>query len=187
VESLRDHTTKQKSGRSVNWLDFGCGNGAFEGKKSGINILEFENLQEQSFEVITAIEVLEHTHDPRATIQLIYKLLKPGGLFFYTTGNSRPFSNNFLGWRYTSASDVHIGFFEPLTMNKLLEELGFSVQQSENYSGWGNIYKYKVLKNLKIKKRGLGLFVPNFSLIVKALDRKFQLMAMPAGVRPKNK
>jgi SAM-dependent methyltransferase len=206
VESLRNHAITEKSDRSVNWLDFSCGNGAFvsylnkitqyaasgydigfaanEGKKSGMNILEFENLQEKSFDVITAIEVLEHTDDPRAMIQLIHKLLKPGGLFFYTTGNSRPFSNNFLNWKYTLASDVHIGFFEPQTMSKLLKELGFKVQKSDNYSGWGNIYKYKILKNLKIKKRRLGLIVPKFSPIVKVLDRKFQLMDMPVGIRP---
>lgn len=207
VESFRIRTSGQRSARSERWLDFGCGNAAFvnylntttqhvasgfgigfaanEGKKSGINILNIENLQEQSFDVITAIEVLEHTDDPRGTVEQIYRLLKPGGLFFYTTGNSRPFASNFLNWRYTTPTDVHIGFFEPQTMKKLLEESGFNILQNKNYSGWGKIYKYKILKNLKVRKQGGMRFVPAFSPIVRMLDRRFHLMAMPAGARPK--
>ncbi len=208
VERLQSCAASQTPAESAKWLDFGCGNGAFvnylntvtqhvasgydigfaanEGKKSGVNILEIENLQQQSFDVITAIEVLEHTVDPRKIIEVVYELLKPGGIFFYTTGNSRPFASNFLDWTYTSPTDVHVGFFEPQTMRKLLEESGFEILQNKNFAGWGNIYKYKILKNLGIKKRGGWVkYVPNFSIMARVLDNKFQFMAMPQGLRPK--
>ena len=206
IESLLGNAMGPKVAQGLNWLDFGCGNGVFvnylntkskhaasgydigfaanEGKKTGINILEFENLQGKSFDVITAVEVLEHTNDPRSTLNCIFKLLKPGGLFFYTTGNSRPYSKKFLDWRYTSAVDVHIGFFEPRTMNRLLQEIGFEIVKNEDYVRWGNIYKYKILKTLNVKKQGGGLSWPIPIPIVKVLDRKFQLMSMPAGIRP---
>jgi 2-polyprenyl-3-methyl-5-hydroxy-6-metoxy-1,4-benzoquinol methylase len=206
VESHLRRSAGQKNVPELNWLDFGCGNGAFvnylnshsqhkasgydigfaanEGKKSGVNILEFENLQEKYFDVITAVEVLEHTDDPFGTIERIYQLLKPGGLFFYTTGNSRPFSRNFLEWRYVAAVEVHIGFFEPQTIEKLFHQIGFKVVQNEELAGWAKIYKYKVLKNLNVKKRRWSWLLPALSPTVKILDRKFQLMAMPAGMRP---
>ena len=210
VESLRSPHAEKAQKEPLVWLDYGCGNGAFvnwlntsskhvasgfdigfaanEGKTLGIKILDFNELQEQFYDVITAVEVLEHTDDPRATIEKIFKLLKPGGLFFYTTGNSKPFANNFLNWRYTSATDVHIGFFEPKTMNKLFYITDFNAIPNKNYSAWGDIYKYKVLKNFGIKRRGglerLLSYILNIRVVTKLIDSKFQLMALPAARKP---
>jgi SAM-dependent methyltransferase len=210
VESLLSPHAEKVQKESLVWLDYGCGKGAFvnwlntwskhvasgfdigfatnEGKKSGIKILDFNELQEQFYDVITAVEVLEHTDDPRATIEIIFKLLKPGGLFFYTTGNSEPFATKFLNWRCTSATDVHIGFFEPKTMNKLLFRTHFNAMPNRNYSAWSDIYKYKVLKNFGIKKRSgverLLSSILNIRVVTKLVDLKYQLMALPAARKP---
>ena len=114
------------------WLDFGCGHGGqvrhvaaqigcqiagFDtgeivttARSKGVNILEEEDLAawEGKCDVVTAIEVLEHFPDPLAALRRIRSLLKPGGLFFYTTGNARPFRGRIPAWdirspRFTSA------------------------------------------------------------------------------------
>jgi 2-polyprenyl-6-hydroxyphenyl methylase/3-demethylubiquinone-9 3-methyltransferase len=48
---------------------------------------------DQTFDVITAMDFLEHVEDPELVIQEISRVLKPGGLFFFHT-----FNRNFLAW-----------------------------------------------------------------------------------------
>jgi 2-polyprenyl-6-hydroxyphenyl methylase / 3-demethylubiquinone-9 3-methyltransferase len=48
---------------------------------------------DQSFDVVTAMDFLEHVEDPAAIIKEMGRVLKPGGLFFYHT-----FNRNFLCW-----------------------------------------------------------------------------------------
>jgi 2-polyprenyl-3-methyl-5-hydroxy-6-metoxy-1,4-benzoquinol methylase len=45
-------------------------------------------LQNQSFEVVVAAEVIEHLENPRFTFREIYRLLKPGGIAIITTPNN---------------------------------------------------------------------------------------------------
>ncbi len=48
---------------------------------------------DQSFDVVTAMDFLEHVEDPEAIIREMGRVLKPGGLFFFHT-----FNRNFLCW-----------------------------------------------------------------------------------------
>jgi 2-polyprenyl-6-hydroxyphenyl methylase/3-demethylubiquinone-9 3-methyltransferase len=49
--------------------------------------------QPESFDVVCAMDLLEHVENPKAVIQEASRLLKPGGLFFFHT-----FNRNFLSW-----------------------------------------------------------------------------------------
>jgi len=46
-----------------------------------------EIFPDATFDVVAMIHLLEHLEDPRHTIEQTYRILKPGGLFFYTTPN----------------------------------------------------------------------------------------------------
>src|SRR5262249_40504996 len=106
---------------STQWLDLGCGNGGlvryvgeyeacrivgFEGgwirakaAALGIPLVDQESLDRSTgtFHVVTAIEVLEHVEDPLAMLAEIRRMLRPGGVFFCTTGNAQPFRERLLG------------------------------------------------------------------------------------------
>jgi 2-polyprenyl-3-methyl-5-hydroxy-6-metoxy-1,4-benzoquinol methylase len=92
-------------------LDFGCGLGNFLrltlkagyesvgydvsefatnlGRKNGLNILNNKNeLPQNYYDIVIAIEVIEHAISPTETIYTIYDTLKKGGLFYYTTWNA---------------------------------------------------------------------------------------------------
>lgn len=55
-----------------------------EYKYANAYCLPFEN---QSFDVVCALDVLEHVHEPQLLIAEASRVLKPGGLFFFHTFN----------------------------------------------------------------------------------------------------
>jgi 2-polyprenyl-3-methyl-5-hydroxy-6-metoxy-1,4-benzoquinol methylase len=52
-----------------------------------IGSFEDADFEDESFDVVVAIEVLEHVLDPRLLLNSLYSKLKPGGMLFLTTPN----------------------------------------------------------------------------------------------------
>ncbi len=55
--------------------------------KADASKLPFED---ESFDVVTSLDFLEHIEDPKKTIDEAARVLKPGGLFFFHTFNRNP-------------------------------------------------------------------------------------------------
>jgi SAM-dependent methyltransferase len=188
----------------VRWLDFGCGNGGLvryvlehtgaqacgfeEGSIAqaatglGIPILSSDGLRQQAgvFDVVTAIEVIEHTLDPLAELRRIRGLLRPGGLLFLTTGNAAPFASDLLRWSYI-VPEIHVSFFEPGTLRRALVESGFRPGDVPPGDGFDEILKFKVLKNLHVRRRNwLTDAIPARPLAAVA-DRRVRLRQHPIG------
>jgi 2-polyprenyl-3-methyl-5-hydroxy-6-metoxy-1,4-benzoquinol methylase len=183
------------------WLDFGCGNGmlvehlrgaglqafgfeegwiAAEAIRRGISVLSATQLESRagSFDVATAIEVLEHVTDPIGTLARIRNLLRAGGLFFYTTGNARPHRGRIAAWRYC-IPEIHVSFFEPETLQHALDKTGFRTEYRGYLPGYDEIIRFKVLKNLHIRHRnGLERLVP-WKVFSPALEARLQLFRHP--------
>ena len=73
------------------------------------------------FDVVTMVQVLEHTYDPRAALLEARRILKPGGRLYVTVPNcasleARVFASH---WR---ALDVprHLYFFNPATLRRMM-------------------------------------------------------------------
>ena len=135
-------------------LDFGCGNGRLieEARRAGYSADGFEvspfaarhaakngavifndiaRIPENSYDVVTAIEVLEHCYSPMAALKTIYKALRPGGLFFYTTENFDKFYDRWSrGVTPPQDSYVtpegHIYFFSTSVIKQYFRRVGFS-------------------------------------------------------------
>ena len=65
--------------------------------ESGVSVkyqqIPVEQLAEEmpaSFDIVTCLEMLEHVPDPASIIQACYKLVKPGGMVFFSTINRNP-------------------------------------------------------------------------------------------------
>lgn len=185
---------------NTNWLDFGCGTGAFcsylpqhagclavgheEGggaQAIGKGILSHKDLETMAgaFDVVSAIEVLEHTVDPLAVLREIRRLLKPGGLLFITTGNAQPFRNRLLQWSYV-VPEVHVSFFEPQTLASALSQTGFR-PEFRSYAGLADIIRFKVLKNLGIRRISVFERALPWSALCRLVEWRYCVGAHPVG------
>ncbi len=159
---------------STQWLDFGCGLGGLvrwvrdhrtcpivgfddgyatdEMARLGIPHLDAVELPERlgTFDVVTAIEVLEHSVDAVGTLREIAALLRPGGVLMLTTGNARPFRARLTTWSYTSAPDVHVSFFEPHTLARAMDQAGLEPMWPGWRPGFEDVIRYKMLKALRV-------------------------------------
>jgi SAM-dependent methyltransferase len=184
----------------TNWLDFGCGNGGLvrfcrddcrivgfetgwicdKSREHGIPILTEDELAPLagSFDIVTAIEVLEHVEDPLEVLHGIRRLLKPGGLFFYTTGNARPHRKNLIEWPYV-LPETHISIFEPDTLARALRDTGFRPEFRGYLPGHTDIIRFKVLKNLRLFKRAAWQDAVPWDLLGRTIDWRLKITGHP--------
>jgi SAM-dependent methyltransferase len=191
-------------GPSRRWLDYGCGNGglvrhlreggsaeafgfeegsvAEEARARGIPIVARGDLEELSgsFDVVTAIEVMEHTFDPVSELRQMRRMLKPGGLLFVTTGNAEPHAKRLAKWRYV-LPEIHISLFEPRTLEHAFHAAGFKPERADLGPGFDQILKFKVLKNLRLRRRSWLVDRLPARLIGPPADRMARLSDHPVG------
>jgi len=188
--------------RGVQWLDFGAGNGglvryvedhtpatpvgfeegaiAEQARAVGIPVSSTLKSKPGGYDVVTAIEVLEHTLDPIAELHRIRELLRPGGLLLLTTGNAAPFASRLTRWPYV-IPEIHVSFFEPRTLERALRSSGFRPAAMPAAGGFDEVLKFKVLKNLRLRKRSrLTDLIPPRPVAIVA-DARTRLRAHPIG------
>jgi SAM-dependent methyltransferase len=145
TQYLRYHTTGHI-------LDIGCGVGGFLRAASeqgwehpeGIEIapqaagyvgrfftvqtkpIEEVHYQANRFDVVRLNNVIEHLSSPKAVVRAVHRILRPGGLFAFSTPNFDSLSVAIWGrdWPYFGGED-HIYLFGPKTLTRLLEDNGF--------------------------------------------------------------
>jgi 2-polyprenyl-3-methyl-5-hydroxy-6-metoxy-1,4-benzoquinol methylase len=186
------------------WLDFGSGNGGLvryckqharccawgydqgwiteKAVKMGIPILSAADLHtlKGSFDVITAIEVLEHLPDPLVELHQIRSLLRPGGLFFFTTGNPAPHRRKLFEWAYV-VPEVHISYYEPRTLAKAFAIVGLRPEFRGFLPGYEKIIRFKVLKALRFRRpSALEKWLP-WKLMTRIVDARYHVTAHPIG------
>lgn len=134
-------------------LDVGCGNGHFlsVAKKRGWDVygtefpqdavevcrnkgitmfqgeLDTKSFEQESFDVVVSIEVIEHINNPRVELDKFFALLRKGGLVYITTPNF----NSLIRYRLKEKYSVinypgHLSYYTPKTLRKVFKIAGFS-------------------------------------------------------------
>ncbi len=143
---LLDEFEKRRGTNRI--LDVGCGRGWFlvEAKKRGwevfgteysqkaiehcekanIKVLQGELsssfFEENSFDVITSFEVIEHIYNPNKELDIISKLLRKGGLFYCTTPNFNSLMRFYLKENYNVIGyPEHLSYYTKSTLNRLVK------------------------------------------------------------------
>jgi hypothetical protein len=82
------------------------------------------------------------------------QLLRVDGLLFVTTGNARAFARRLDRWSYV-VPEIHISLFEPRTLERAMHAAGFRTEHPEFGAAFDAMLKFKVLKNLHVRRRSL--------------------------------
>lgn len=187
--------------RDLRVLDFGCGLGGLTRflSQAGWNAVGFEDdgfarkwmkaeglpivdhLEPESFDVIFAIEVVEHLVDPVPVLRLLRRSLKPGGRLVVTTGNLAKAKRPLHEWSYASVPEVHVTFWTPRSWSNALLAAGFT--SGAGGSGLpASITQYKILKSLPQWAWPLARVAPLWRPAAVLVDRRFGVSDFPDGL-----
>ena len=121
-------------------------------------------LAKAQFDVITAVEILEHLFDPATVVNEIHRLLRPGGLFWLTTPNCRSLSARVmgLGWRVVSPPE-HLQLFSIEGLRMLLLRTGFTEVQLKTSGG----NPIELCRALKKRERDIQTPQENFDSVAR--------------------
>lgn len=99
-------------------------------RKNGIEMfqgkLDADWFPENHFDVITSFEVIEHINNPVEEVNNVRKVLRQGGLFYFTTPNFNALERYILGPKYNIIDyPEHLCYYTKHTANFLLTNNGF--------------------------------------------------------------
>lgn len=175
-------------------LDLGCGVGGFMmtalqsfevegleintshaniGNKNNLkihNIYSSKYLPEYKYDLITMLQVIEHVESPRSVIEDAYRLLKIGGLFYLACPNFDSVSFRLFKEKHRHVSSfAHINLYNPETLRRQIEEVGFECVNIETYMldiSLHDLYYYYLLPK-KFSHRFSNYNAFTFSLFTK--------------------
>jgi SAM-dependent methyltransferase len=98
--------------------------------------IESADLPDNAFDVVTMWDVFEHVLDPRATLEEISRVIKPGGLLAIGTPNpksleARLFGQNWAGWDRPR----HTYIYYPEVLFRYLADYGFGGRELASMGG----------------------------------------------------
>jgi len=104
--------------------------------------LEIAPYEDASLDVVTLWDVIEHLQSPRAYLERIARLIRPGGLFALTTPNIRSLPYALLGrdWEIVGPND-HLYYFAPRTLARLLARTGFAIHSMRTQTSGATVWR----------------------------------------------
>ena len=100
-------------------------------QQAGLKVLEATmataGFDDESFDVVTMWDVIEHLEHPSAEVRQACRLLKPSGLLVaHTMDLDSPFAR-LMGRRWPWLMEMHLYYFSRRTLATLMEKCGFQV------------------------------------------------------------
>lgn len=87
-----------------------------------------------AYDVITMWDVIEHMADPRAELESVVELLRPGGTLYLSTVDVGSLLARALGRRWPWLMEMHLHYFDRSTIVRLLGEVGFEGMSVGDYT-----------------------------------------------------
>lgn len=107
---------------------------------------------DEVFDAVTLFSALEHTNEPRATLVEARRILKPGGTVIIQVPNAASYqARMFRGDWFALDAPRHRYHFTPKTLERLLEQTGFKIYHSTQYSKSHNAHALRQSIKSKLK------------------------------------
>jgi 2-polyprenyl-3-methyl-5-hydroxy-6-metoxy-1,4-benzoquinol methylase len=111
-------------------------------------VLTEKEFEAESFDVVTAWDVLEHISDPNPLMEQVYRVLKRGGLFILNTPNVSSSAAYFTGkdWRHLDPP-LHTVLYDFMSIRILLKKHNFAIVKicsGEEYLGQMKVAAKKI-------------------------------------------
>jgi 2-polyprenyl-3-methyl-5-hydroxy-6-metoxy-1,4-benzoquinol methylase len=86
-------------------------------------------IEPMSQDLVVMWDVIEHLPDPLGLLRQVRRVVRPNGLLVLSTGDIRSIGARFFGRRwYLVAPPYHLFYFDRESIQKMLEEAGFTVR-----------------------------------------------------------
>lgn len=85
---------------------------------------------ENHFDAVTYWDVLEHTADPARELVEVHRIMRPGGILLVNYPDFSSIWARLLGRKWWFLLSVHLYYFTPETIGRMLEKTGFELLQS---------------------------------------------------------
>lgn len=139
--------------------------------------------RQEYYDVVTAIEVVEHLIEPAYTLEAIGRCLKPGGFLFVTTGNFAKVRGPLNRWYYAQIPDVHVTFWSPASWSKALRLAGLDPSPLPLSRVDPRILQYKLLKSLPRFNRPLKASLALWAPVTRFVDRRYGVSDFAIGIK----
>jgi 2-polyprenyl-3-methyl-5-hydroxy-6-metoxy-1,4-benzoquinol methylase len=158
LSSVTELTGIEPKGRML--LDVGCGGGAFPkaAHDAGFSVTGIEPshwlagygrreygldirqgllvpglFDDESFDVVSLWDVIEHLTDVPGVLETIRSLLKPGGILLVNYPDYGSWAARILGRKWPFLLSVHLLYYTPATMTLQLQRCGFEVVHMKSH------------------------------------------------------
>ncbi len=97
-------------------------------------LLDYYKKLENTYDVVTLWDVIEHIPDPEKLLEQVYNVLKPGGYVVIKTPNIQCLEGYIFGKYYHSFKREHLIYFSNNSLSSYADKTGFSVYKSQSIS-----------------------------------------------------
>lgn len=141
------------------------------------------NLPNDTFDVVSLWDVLEHTTDPKKVLQECHRVLKKGGLLIVNYPDIASLPSRAMGKKWVFLLSIHLYYFTPGTIQKLLKdtgfvplkfrshwqslELGYIFLRMKPYIAWAANWGIKISEILKIQSLPIPYWMGQTLVIAK--------------------
>ena len=106
---------------------------ATRARERGLNVINATlanaHLAPNSFDAVTIWDVIEHLTNPASDLRQVYRVLKPGGVVGIHTIDIDSLLSRVMGHRWPWLMEMHLYYFSPRTLGRMLSDIGFKVEQ----------------------------------------------------------
>ncbi|MGB1287951.1 MAG: class I SAM-dependent methyltransferase [Aggregatilineales bacterium] len=136
-----------------------------------------QDFESSAYDMVTMYDVIEHVPDPKAYMEKVADMLKPGGIYELATPDVGSFPAKLAGshWIGYKLADEHVYYFSVATLKKMLGDAGFDVLAVRH------IGKFVTMKLFLDR---LGFYVPWLSKPLEAISGLLKLDERAFYVNP---